>query len=174
MRGPQPRILIFFGGWPGSVVGPSSNLKYISRDAPGMGAGTEGWTTGFFGGMDRLDDAIKSMSAMLNRFNRADIFIGVGPDGEPLGIQVDLDCPEMIRARMAELMNRLPDAEITLESSDGKEFVRISAVGFHTPYSWNGWFYGRKCRPIKLDSGGVKMEWTETPTCAMKRHRPLG
>ena len=135
-----------------------------------MGVGTEGWTTGFISGMENLDDAIKMMSGMLNRFNRAEVFVGVGPDGEPTGISFSPEDPDKIRERMAEIMNRLPEVSVSEETYGGKTCIHISAVGYETPYSWKGWFYGRKCRPVR-DGGGVRMEWTETMTCAMKRHR---
>jgi len=45
----------------------------------------------------------------------------------------------------------------------------VKAEGYETPYAFEGWFYGRKSRPVKTDDG-YSLEWTETLTCSMKRH----
>jgi len=45
-------------------------------------------TTEFISGLDHLDDALRSMTAMMNRYNRADIYIGVDDQGNIIGINV--------------------------------------------------------------------------------------
>jgi len=79
----------------------------------------------------------------------------------------------MIRDRMSQLINHVPDVTITIRSDDdGKRYFRITGTGYDIPYSFKGWFYARRCF-YERPSGGiqVKEEWIETITCGMKRHR---
>jgi len=135
-----------------------------------MGFGTEEETLEFVDGMDQLDQGLRSMVAMLNRRNRAVVLIGVGKDGEVLPSEISESDVEAVRERMERGMNHLPQARVTLESDGGRPFIRIDARGYETPYSYGGWFYIRKRRPVRVD-GKDALEWTEGPTCSMKRHR---
>lgn len=135
-----------------------------------MGFGTEGATLEFVDGMDQLDDALKAMTAMLNRSNRATVLIGVGDDGEALGIDLCADDIDIIEQRMLSKLNHRPAVSISLESTeDGRRYIRISATGYETPYAFGSWFYIRKCIYSKSDDG-VDEEWIQTLTCSMKRH----
>ena len=135
-----------------------------------MSLGREDETTEFVDGMDGLDDALRSMVAILNRKNRALVLIGIGDDGEPTGARIDDDAPEMIRARIREIVNAQPTTDISIESIGDRRYVRISAIGYETPYSWKGWFWIRAKR-FTVDGSETVVHWTETPTCSMKRHR---
>ncbi|MBE6523790.1 MAG: hypothetical protein E7Z65_02810 [Thermoplasmata archaeon] len=50
-----------------------------------MNLGKENATTAFFESMDDITEAIKAMTAMLNRYNRAELFIGINHKGFPCG-----------------------------------------------------------------------------------------
>ena len=121
--------------------------------------------------MEGLDDALRAMSAMLNRFNRAEIYIGVDSGGNPIGHLTEDDVCS-VKKRMSEKVRTTPDAKIFLERCGDHSYVRISATGYETPYSFGSWFYTRKCNPTQPEgsSGPVVNEWTETLTCGMKRH----
>ncbi len=129
-----------------------------------------GATTQFIDDLEHLDLAIKSVSAMLNRYNKADIYIGIDSFGIPTGTEIPDDYEEMILNRMCEVMNTMPSADISKISVDGEAAIHIHATGYETPYSWKGWFYVRRYRIEKID-GNVVETWTENPTCSMKRHR---
>ncbi len=137
--------------------------------------GRECGTVEFVDGMEGLDQAVRSLSAMLNRFNKAEIYIGVGIDGRPAGADLSEEDISRIDERIGQLMNRHPQTlGITLEvSDDGERYIRISATGYETPYAYGSWFYTRKCNPTQPEGpqGRVVEEWTETLTCGMKRHR---
>ncbi|AGI47999.1 hypothetical protein TALC_01006 [Thermoplasmatales archaeon BRNA1] len=137
----------------------------------GMGLGKENGTTCFAAGMGELDDSLKAMTAMLNRSNRAEILIGIGPDGEPSGEDLsEDDIPEVVR-RMSAKIDHLPEYSVNLDSLEGRPFIRISARGYETPYTFDGWFYIRKCRLTRDgQSHEVREEWIQTLTCAMVRH----
>ena len=138
-----------------------------------MGVGTEDWTVEFIDSMDQLDEGLKNMTAMLNRFNKASIFIGVDKNGNILENDLSEDDVKAIRKRMNEMVRTSPDVNISLETSDGRRFIRITATGYETPYSFGSWFYTRKCNPTQPEgpSGPVVNEWCATITCGMKRHR---
>lgn len=137
------------------------------------GLGKEGPTVEFVDGMEDIDQAIRSMSAMLNRYNRADIYIGVNIDGIPTGADVSEKDADVIRRRVGELMNRLPQTMSVDIVGEEVRYIHISATGYETPYAYGSWFYTRKCNPTQPNGpkGGVVEEWTETLTCGMKRHR---
>ncbi len=132
----------------------------------------EGEIVEFVDGMEHLDEAIRAMSAMLNRYNNARIFIGVDGLGHAIGADLSSEDIDTVRTRVSELLNRMPVMNITLEFEGGKDYIRIIAEGYETPYAWKGWFYTRKCNPTRPQGsdGPVVNEWVETLTCGMKRH----
>lgn len=136
-----------------------------------MDFGSENETRGFVSGMDELDAAVKMMTAMLNRFNKAEIYIGVGKDGKILDREFSEEDVSKVSERMGELINHMPQTVVSLErTEDGKGYIRISATGFETPYSFGSWFYVRRYRYVDRD-GSKSVEWVENLTCGMKRHR---
>ena len=136
---------------------------------------TEGWTVGLFADMSEAESAVRSMTAMLNRFNEATVVIGMDKDGRPTGIRPTKDDVEAALGIMASKMNRMPDASVSIESDGEAGFIVIRAVGYETPYSFGSWFYTRKCNPvIPKDGSRAGFEWKETLTCGMKRHRGTG
>lgn len=50
-----------------------------------MSLGVEGPTVEFIDGMEQLDDGLKAMTAMFNRYNKANVYIGVDHDGNVIG-----------------------------------------------------------------------------------------
>jgi len=131
-----------------------------------MDVGPEGETVGFVGSLDEIDRAVRMMTAMLNRFNHADVYIGMRPDGSLIGIDLPDDAEQRIMDRISEKVNHPPEVSICIESEGGKHCIHIHADGFETPYSFGSWFYVRRYR--YTDDNG--MEWTENLTCGMKRH----
>ena len=136
-----------------------------------MDFGSENETRGYVIGMEDLDDAVKMMTAMLNRFNKADVYIGVGKDGKVLDRVFSEDDVSKVSKRMGELINHMPQTAVSLESTrGGKGYIHISAIGYETPYSFGSWFYVRRYRYVDMD-GTRTVEWVENLTCGMKRHR---
>ncbi len=132
---------------------------------------SESETVEFCDGMQDLDMALRSTTAMLNRYNRCKVYIGVGMDGSPLGIEPTEEDILRISARCDEIVRARPTIEASIEEQDGVEYILLDATGYETPYSWKGWFWVRARRPSTDASGKVRVDWTETPTCSMKRHR---
>ncbi len=136
-----------------------------------MDLGKENATTEFVDGMEQLDDAIRSMAAILNRYPRADVYIGVGPDGKPLGKTFSEDDIHRLRIRMRSAMNTVPDVSASVEDDgDGGQLIHVSAKGGDPPYSFGGWFRVRRCQIVRTPGGEPREEWRDSLTCAMKRH----
>lgn len=124
----------------------------------------ESETAGYVTGMGGLDRAVRMMTAMLNRYNRAEVLI-LPEEGESFGEAE----AEAVRGRIGELVNHPPGFSVALTGRDGDQCILISAEGYETPYACGGWFYVRRYH-FAPDGSRV---WTESPTCAMKRHRLL-
>lgn len=62
--------------------------------------------------MEDAEGAVRMLTAMLNRFNRADVFIGVRRDGSILGIDVSENDIRTIHEVMRSKVNHLPDVSI--------------------------------------------------------------
>ncbi len=132
-----------------------------------MDVGPEGETVGFVGSLDEIDRAVRMMTAMLNRFNHADVYIGMRPDGSMIGIDLPDDAEQRVSDSISEKVNHSPEVSICIESEGGKHCIHIHADGFETPYSFGSWFYVRRYRYTV----NKEIEWTENLTCGMKRHR---
>ena len=134
-----------------------------------------GATVEFINSMDNLDEAIKSMTAMLNKYNRASVYIGVDIDGRAIADDLTEDDVQKVIDSIHTKVNNRPVLKVTLnQSENGKRYILVDAVGFETPYSFGTWFYIRKCIYSKPDPDGpVTERWTQTLTCSMKRHRTL-
>ena len=115
----------------------------------------EGWTVAFFDGMEEADSAVKSMTAMLNRFNKATVVIRAGRDGRTAGEGLSEKDVDAVLEIMSAKTNRMPDVRVTLESDGDGRCIVIRAAGYETPYAFGGF------------------AWKETLTCGMKRHRRL-
>ena len=76
----------------------------------------ESETVGFSEGLEHIDSAVRTMSSMLNRFNRATIFIGVDKTGRPLVKTYSEDDFPLIEKAIGEKLNRLPKYSLSLGS----------------------------------------------------------
>ena len=110
------------------------------------------------------------MAAMLNRYNRADIYLGVDPSGRILGIDVPDDISDIIINRVGEIVNTMPSVQVITESDNGVQFIHMHVTGYETPYSWKGWFYVRRFHVERDENGEPVTVWAENLTCSMKRH----
>ncbi len=104
----------------------------------------ESMTTEFKESMSQLDKGILGITAMLNRSNHAELYIGIDDNGDVVGIQVGKDTLEKIRNKISTLVSPqiLPDIEVL--NDDGKDYLRISCSGYASAYSFNGRYYIRE------------------------------
>ena len=80
-----------------------------------MGFGAEGPTVEFIDSMDQLDEALKAMTAMFNRYNKADIYIGVDQNGDVIGKVLSEDDVQIVIERMHQKVNTQPNVKVTLD-----------------------------------------------------------
>ncbi len=104
----------------------------------------EGWTVAFFDGMEEADSAVKSMTAMLNRFNKATVVIKARKDGRTAGEGLSEKDVDAVLGIISARTNRMPDVRVTLESDGDERYIKMVATGYETPYAFDGWFYTRK------------------------------
>ena len=106
--------------------------------------GEENGTTEFKKGMAQLDKGILAITAMLNRYNQADLFIGVRDDGTVKGVKIGDDTVEEICNRISALVAPQIIPQIDIMESDGKEYIKISCSGNAPVYSFDGRYYIRE------------------------------
>lgn len=91
-----------------------------------------------------IDDGIISLSAMLNKSCKGEVFFGIKDNGDIIG----MDIGKTTLKRMSETVFRsidppvLPSIEIHV-ASDGKKYISMAAVGNDRPYIVNGAAYVR-------------------------------
>ncbi len=135
-----------------------------------MDFGRENATTEFVDGMEQLDGALCSLTAILNRYPRARIVVGVDGSGRPLGRTFSEADVHTIRFRMKHKLNTVPDTEISIGDTDLGQYILMDAVGGDPPYSFDGWFHVRRCVIERSPDGKAAEHWKDGLTCAMKRH----
>lgn len=91
-----------------------------------------------------IDDGIISLSAMLNKSCKGEVFFGIKDNGDIIG----MDIGKTTLKRMSETVFRsidppvLPSIEIHV-ASDGKKYISMAAVGNDRPYIVKGAAYVR-------------------------------
>ena len=91
-----------------------------------------------------LEDGIVSLSAMLNKSCHGEVLFGVRDDGDVVGMDIGKTTLKKISETVIRSMDPpvLPVLEIR-ESSDGKEYISMSAKGNDRPYLVKGIAYIR-------------------------------
>ncbi len=108
------------------------------------GLGSENETTEFKKSLAQLDKGILSLTAMINRRNGGTVYFGVDDDGTVIGVKPGPDSPEKVRNRIRTYVQPQVLADIqVLETPDGLKYIRVSAEGHDTPYSFDGRYYVR-------------------------------
>ena len=132
-----------------------------------MRLGSEGPITAFFDGMEQLEEAVKTLTGMLNRYNRGRILLGVDSHGDVLGRSFCETDVGTVRETIGKSMNHVPDVRIQIGlTSDGEQYLSIEAEGYEIPYSYKSWFYSRRQCP----GAEPGKEWVTLLTCGMRHH----
>ncbi len=87
-----------------------------------------------------LDKGIATITAMLNKHEKADVYYGVANDGEAVGLNGQLG-PETIKkveSRISEIVKPSIVPNVILEDYAGKKVIHVSAKGNRKPYSCAG------------------------------------
>ncbi len=109
-----------------------------------MNLGQENENQEFKQSLSQLDKGIKSLTAMLNRNQKGIVYFGVDDNGNVKGLLIGKKTLSDIRSRIKDLVEPQIIAEIeNCKSTDGKQYVKVSAYGTDIPYSCDGRYYIR-------------------------------
>lgn len=108
-----------------------------------MNFGIEDETLEFKKTTGELNEAMKSVCAMLNKHGHGLIYFGVLPNGEVMGQIINDSTLRDVSRKVFETISPQIIPTITKKNVDGKEIVELSFKGNEKPYSCNGVYYIR-------------------------------
>ena len=102
--------------------------------------------------LSQLKEGIISLSAMLNKSEKGELYFGIGPDLRPYKMTISnkttSDISTEIRNNLKPCPSKLEIEKIIVE---GIEIIKVYAEGKETPYSAYGRYY------LRLDDGDIPM-----------------
>ena len=122
-----------------------------------------------------LKQGLTSLVAMLNKHGQADLWFGVSPSGQPVGLMVtDKTLRDVSQALAAHIEPRLYP-EITSMEVTGKTCLRVQATGHQKPYFAYGRAYmrvadedrqmsARELESLILSRNSAAMRWDNAPS----------
>ncbi len=108
-----------------------------------MNFGNEDETLEFKKSTSELKEAMKSISAMLNKHGRGTIYFGVLSNGEVIGQNVTESTLREVSRKIYESISPQIIPKIEKRIVDEKEIIEVNFSGFDKPYSSNGIYYIR-------------------------------
>ena len=101
----------------------------------------------------QLKEGVISLSAMLNKSNKGDVYFGINDDGKVFGLTIGtktlVDVTHEIQNNLKPLPNKLNIQDIDM---DGRKVILVHVEGDDTPYSAYGRFY------IRVNDADISME----------------
>lgn len=122
-----------------------------------------------------LKQGLTSLVAMLNKHGQADLWFGVSPSGQPVGLMVtDKTLRDVSQALAAHIEPRLYP-EITSLEAAGKVCLRVQATGLQKPYFAYGRAYirvadedrqmsARELESLILSRNSAALRWDNEPS----------
>lgn len=122
-----------------------------------------------------LKQGLTSLVAMLNKHGQADLWFGVSPSGQPVGLMVtDKTLRDVSQALAAHIEPRLYP-EITSLEAAGKVCLRVQATGHQKPYFAYGRAYirvadedrqmsARELESLILSRNSAALRWDNEPS----------
>ena len=144
-------------------------------DGPGAFPPSESETVEFKTSLAELKQGLISLVAMLNKHGQADLWFGIAPSGQPVGLMVtDKTLRDVSQALAAHIEPRLYP-EITSMEVTGKTCLRIHATGHQKPYFAYGRAYmrvadedrqmsARELESLILSRNSAAMRWDNAPS----------
>ncbi len=108
-----------------------------------MNLGRETETVEFKQTTGDLNNALKTVSAMLNKNGYGTIYFGVKNNGDVVGQQISDSTTRDISRYFYEKIKPAVYPNIEILSTEGKEYIKVSFSGIETPYSANEIFFIR-------------------------------
>ncbi|MDR3186725.1 MAG: putative DNA binding domain-containing protein [Christensenellaceae bacterium] len=108
-----------------------------------MGLGFENEHLEFKKTVAELNEAVISISAILNKHKKGVLYFGVKNDGEIIGHQIGKETTRDISRKIYEKIKPVPFFEVETVEVDGKTVIKVSFDGNETPYCADGRYYMR-------------------------------
>ena len=109
-----------------------------------MNLGQENEYQEFKESLTQLDEGLKSLTAMLNKNNIGTVYFGVNDNGLVNGLEIGKDTLLDIRNKAASFIEpRIVLNFEILEDENKKKYLKVSASGSDTPYSFDGRYFIR-------------------------------
>jgi ATP-dependent DNA helicase RecG len=157
--------------------------QYIAHDLTlqHAGAGPDTWPQGesetveFKTSLAELKQGLISLVAMLNKHGQGDLWFGVSPSGQSVGLMVnDKTLRDVSQALAAHIEPRLYP-EITAQQVAGKTCLRVQAAGHQKPYFAYGRAYirvadedrqmgARELESLILERNSAALRWDNEPS----------
>ncbi len=109
-----------------------------------MNLGQESEWVEFKESLSQLDKGLRSLTAMLNKNDRGEVYFGVADNGEALGLMVGKNTLDDIKERIKLIV--APKVMPTIEEiklSKALSYIKVSASGTDIPYSCDGRYFIR-------------------------------
>ncbi len=114
-------------------------------DVESLSVTVESESVEFVPDISHLDEASKSLAAMLNKGHEGTVYFGVDDNGKIIGLEVDSGTIEGIRGFFSGIIAPSPELDIDLRvNKSGNRYIVLSAKGNVVPYSCDGRYYIRR------------------------------
>lgn len=90
-----------------------------------------------------INEAMVSISAMLNKHRKGVLYFGVHNKGKVIGQQIGEATTRDISRKIYEQIKPVPNFTVGVEDIDGKQVIKVIFNGEETPYSADGRYYIR-------------------------------
>ena len=122
-------------------------------DVESLSVTVESESVEFVPDIAHLDEASKSLAAMLNKGHEGTVYFGVDDNGKIIGLEVDSGTIEGIRGFFTGIIAPFPVLDIDLRvNKSGNRYIVLSAKGNVVPYSCDGRYYIRRGNENEMQS----------------------
>lgn len=111
-----------------------------------MNIGAENELNEFKESLTQLDKGLKSLTAMMNKHNKGDVYFGINDDGDVVGLTIGKETDTKIRARIKELVEPKFIFYIDILDDGNKKYIKLHGDGSDIPYSCDGRYYIRNAQ----------------------------
>lgn len=115
-----------------------------------MNFGIEGETLEFKKNTNEINEAMKSICAMLNKHGKGTLYFGIGDDGLVYGQKISINTLRDISRKIYETIKPTISPIIEKKIVDNKQIIEVTFSGNDAPYSVEGIYYIRNADKDKV------------------------
>lgn len=115
-----------------------------------MNFGIEGETLEFKKNTNEINEAMKSICAMLNKHGKGTLYFGIGDDGLVYGQKININTLRDISRKIYETIKPAISHIIEKKIVDNKQIIEVTFSGNDAPYSVEGIYYIRNADKDKV------------------------